>query len=752
MKTTREAVKGRRAGAGITKKLLSPALYAAAGFLLAQGKVFGSVTPFGAAFTAAFGARRVDGVAAGLGAALGALAAWRLDDGLKYAAACLLALVTVKAFAGTSLARTRFFGAAAAAGSLAVVGFVFIAAESFPTAATAAYFAEIALAALAAVVFPYAVSGPRGEVTTREKNLRAASKLIAAALVLLSLSSVPVLAGVTVGRTAAAMLVLAASGGGGMGAGAAAGVAFGLVFDAGGGGGFYTLTLGAAGLVAGVMSGGPRLLTAAAFSFTAAACALIDGTRFSALYEAFVAATAFVMIPEGRLRFFDFLMPEESGSTAAAERRRARERTLALGEVMSDAAGMLSAPRTPALTRDKAYLRTSARVCGGCALRAVCWEREREATVESMRLALDRVRAKGRAETEDLPQAFRARCSRAEKFAAVLGEEYRVYQLERRRQTESDRRRTAAAARYATASAMLSETSRGLAEGLEWLGKDQTAARRALSSAGVTADVTVWRYPNGRRCVEVASERVSAEAVKALSTALGCGFCEPRPSGDGTTLLLEQGMKLRVGAATARRSGSLANGDSGTYFETEEGDFYAVLSDGMGSGEAASAESMRTVRTAEKLLRAGISPTRAAEQAAAVSAERGEETFATVDILRVDTSAGRAEITKLGASASFVLAAGRAVRIPADGGSPLEASPRPKTVSLRPGSFECILLATDGALPPPGERWVEEMMERSGTDGDPSALARAVTEEAARRTGGADDVTVVAVFAAKDKA
>ena len=44
MKTTREAVKGRRAGAGIAKKLLSPALYAAAGFLLAQGKVFGSVT------------------------------------------------------------------------------------------------------------------------------------------------------------------------------------------------------------------------------------------------------------------------------------------------------------------------------------------------------------------------------------------------------------------------------------------------------------------------------------------------------------------------------------------------------------------------------------------------------------------------------------------------------------------------------------------------------------------------------------
>ena len=748
MKGTKEAQVGRRVGAGVTQRLIPPAAHAVAGFLLAQGRVFGSATPFGVAFAAAFGSRGTNGLAGGIGAALGALMAWRLGDGLKYLAACVLALVAVKAFAGTTLSKGKFFSAAVAAGSLATVGFVFIASESFPVAATASYIAEVALAALSALVLPYAVSEPRGEMSTREKNLRAASKLIAAALVLLSLSSVPIVAGVTVGRTAAAMLVLAAAGGGGMGVGAAAGVAFGLVFDADGGGGFYTLTFGAAGLVSGVMSGGPRLLTAAAFSLTAAACALLDGSHFSALYETFIAATAFVMIPDGRLRFFDFLLPEESGSTAAAERRRFRERAQALGDVLSDAANALRASKPSGLTRDKVYLRASARVCKGCALRAICWERERDATMENMNAALDRVREKGSAETDDLPQSFRARCMRAENFADALDEEYRVYQLERRRQGDADRRRTLAAARYASASGMMSEASQELSAGLEWLGREQVTARRALNSAGVAAEVTAWRYPGGRRCVEVAAERVGAEALRALEQAMDCEFAEPRSSGEGSVLLLEKGTaNVRIGAATIRRSGSMMNGDSGTYFETEDGSFYVILSDGMGSGEAAAAESTRAVRLAEKLLNAGVSPTRVIEQVAALSVERGSESFATLDILALDGMNGRGSVTKLGAAASFVLSNGKTAMIPSDGGSPLELSPKPRTTSLRAGSFDCILLATDGVSAEPNDRWVEELLKQVDTENDdPAAFARKVAESASRRTAGADDVTVVAVF------
>lgn len=749
MKATREAAQvGRRVSSGIFERILPIAAHAAAGFLLAQGRVFGTATPFGVGVAAAFGANGIEGLAAGIGAAAGALAAWRLEDGLKYFAACVLALVAAKAFGGTELARRRFFAAGVAAASLAVVGFVFVAAEGFGLTQTAGYIAETALAALAALVLPYAVSSPRGEVSMREKNLRAAAKLIAAALVLLSLSSVPVLAGVTVGRTAAALLVLAAASGGGMGVGAAAGVAFGVVFDAGGGEGFYTLMLGAAGLVAGVMSGGTRLLSTAAFVLTASACALIDGDRFSALYETFVAATAFVIIPEGRLRFTDFLMPEESGSTALAERRRVRERTRALGEVLADASSALRALRPSQLARDKVYLRASARVCKGCALRALCWERERDTTLEHMKQSLERVSVKGSADTDDLPPAFRSRCMRAESFAEALGEEYRVHQLERRRAADGERRRELAAARYASSAAMLGEVAAEFASGLEWLGAEQVAARRALAAAGVSADVTAWRYPSGRLCVEVAAERLNADALKSLERALTCEFCAPRRSGEGSLLLLERGrLEARIGAATIRRRGSLANGDSGTYFETEDGRFFCVLSDGMGSGEDAAAESARTVRTAEKLLTAGVSPARTAEQVSALAAERESACFATLDILALDTLTGRAEITKLAAAASYVRSGGRVMRIAPDGGSPVGISSKASTTSLRAGAFECILLTTDGVNPELDERWIEDALERADVeDGDPSALARAIAEDAARRSGEADDITVVAVF------
>lgn len=767
MKATREATVGRRLAdasaerrapsggtraAKLTKlaesaktRVLPTLLHAAAGFLLAQGRVFGSATPFGVGFAAAFGAKGAEGIAAAAGAALGSIAAWRLGDGLKYFAACVLALVAAKAFADTRLAERRFFAPTVAAGSIAVVGFVFVAADGFGTAATAGYIAETALSALAALVLPCAVEQPRGEVGGREKNLRSAARLASAAIVLLSLASVPLLAGVTVGRTAAALLVLAAANGGGMGAGAAAGVAFGVIFDASSGGAFYTLTLGAAGLVSGVVSGGSRLLSTAAFALTASACALIDGGRFSALYETFVAATAFVVIPDGRLRFLDFLLPEESGSTVLVERRMLRERAKALGEVLGDAARALRTSRPASLTQDKVYLRTSARVCKGCALRALCWERERAATVENMRRALERVREKGGADIDDLPPAFRSRCMRAESFGEVLGEEYRVYQLERRRAASDERRRELAAMRCASASAMMSEASAELAAGLEWQGSVQAAARRTLASVGVSADVTAWRYPSGRLALEVAAPRLAANAVRALEQTLSVELHSPRPCGGGV-LLLEYGrLEVRVGAATVRRRGSPANGDSGTYFETDDGRFYCVLSDGMGSGEEAAVESGRAVRAAERLLKAGVSPTRAAEQLSALAAERESANFATLDILEIDMQSGRAEITKLGGAASYVRSGGRAERVASEGEAPLGISAHASVLPIRAGAFECIVMATDGVVS--DGRWVEELIEQADVeDGEPSELARAIASEAAHRTAEADDITVVAVF------
>ena len=41
---------------------------------------------------------------------------------------------------------------------------------------------------------------------------------------------------------------------------------------------------------------------------------------------------------------------------------------------------------------------------------------------------------------------------------------------------------------------------------------------------------------------------------------------------------------MRIGVASRKRRDSAMSGDTGTYFKTEDGVVYVILSDGMGSG------------------------------------------------------------------------------------------------------------------------------------------------------------------------
>ncbi len=719
------------------------ALRFAAGFVLSQGRVFGEATPFGVAFIAASGEDGAEGLCGAAGAAIGTLVAWRLGDGFKYLAACILALVAAKAFAGTMLAGTRFFGSAVAAGSLAVVGFVFVASDGFRMNATLVYICEVALAAGCALIIPLALDGKKGEQTPRERGLRAASRLLFTALLLLGLSGVPFFAGMAVGRIAATVLVLSAAASGGMGTGAATGVALGAVFDIGGGGGFYATCYGAAGLLAGIAGGGSRLYAAIAYVLAAAVTALADGAHFSALYETFVASVLFVLIPADKLGIVDFLAPEETGSTVAVERRELAARHRAVGELLSETARSLVPNMPSPPSPDRTIVRTAARVCRGCALRAVCWEREREETFAQLRSSSGKISARGGVEEEDLAPTFRARCLRLDEFRAALGEEYRVSQMERRRQAEDIRRRRGVAARMSDAAGYFADTADEVAQGLDFDGETQRLARRALRSENCAAELSAYRLPNGRRCVEVFTARLSSGVRDAVGRALGCELCEGRATEDGHILLYERGrFDVTAAAATRRKRGSAKNGDCGSYFAVPRGRFACALADGMGSGEEAADESMQAVRTAESLLSAGFDAAHAAEAVMDLAAERESASFSTLDLLVVDDWTAKGELVKLGAAPTYVRVDGRVVKANGAESCAIDDA-RPKRVLINLADCDRVVLVTDGVADEE-DGWLRELIARS--DGSAEELARAIVADAARRTGETDDMTAV-VFA-----
>ncbi|WP_455719348.1 SpoIIE family protein phosphatase [Agathobacter sp.] len=109
------------------------------------------------------------------------------------------------------------------------------------------------------------------------------------------------------------------------------------------------------------------------------------------------------------------------------------------------------------------------------------------------------------------------------------------------------------------------------------------------------------------------------------------------------------------GIATKKKTGSAVSGDSCGMFLLDDGMYNVCISDGMGSGKRAKAESTLVVDLLEKLLEAGFRRDMAVKMMnSTMVISQGEESYSTVDFASIDLYSGELEITKIGAAASFI--------------------------------------------------------------------------------------------------
>lgn len=91
---------------------------------------------------------------------------------------------------------------------------------------------------------------------------------------------------------------------------------------------------------------------------------------------------------------------------------------------------------------------------------------------------------------------------------------------------------------------------------------------------------------------------------------------------------------------------------------------YLLLSDGMGSGEAAHREAAMTVRLLRQFLEAGIEPGPALKTLNTALSLRGESGggFTTIDLLALQRASGQAALYKYGAAPSYLKRSGSVSR------------------------------------------------------------------------------------------
>ena len=738
------------------------------GAVLAGGEIFGGFAPFGVGFVACSGSG-VDGLCALMGAVGSYLVLRGVVEGLRYAAACVLVFSVAFAFYDAPLYRKGWFMPLTAAAMVLVTGAVYLTDQSWSPATVVFFTTEVLLAGGSALFYrtalePWQARREKAFLTTKQT----VSLFFLVGTLLVALSGVTVLEGLSLGRALGVLCVLALAHSGGLGLGAAAGVAVGLGMDlAAGGSGFYTMAYGFSGFLAGAGWRQGRLFGAISFAVYHAVAVLWIwelGPYISSLYEVFLASVLFLLLPR---RFLTALTPlvrpggEEGMAGLARYAGQRLEATAGAFRRVRDSLRAAFPPREPN-DEDPSTIfdRTAERVCGRCALRNTCWEHDYISTYNALNDALPAMMERGKGEAGDFPAWFASRCLIFPSFLQTANEELSALRYRRQYKARLRDNRGAVCRQYETLADILTTAAAELSVELTPDPLRRRQLKQHLAAQGLEAEGTVYYDAAGHLRCEVTgagAKRLAREGeARRLGQLMGVPLVCCEETCDRVVFREQEAFKAVAGVAARRREGQTESGDTGTWFKGEDGSLFVLLCDGMGSGGEAHRESALAVELLEGFLRTGMDPAAALRTVNGALALKNEETgaFTTVDLLRLDLFTGAGEVCKLGAAPTFVRRDGVVSRIT---GAALPAGLTdgqgvgPDVTGLELKAGDVVLLLSDGVADAEEDGWVRDLL--AAFEGDsPRDLARAVMEESEKRVGPGDDRTAVAVVLRERKA
>ncbi|MBR6336730.1 MAG: SpoIIE family protein phosphatase [Ruminococcus sp.] len=269
------------------------------------------------------------------------------------------------------------------------------------------------------------------------------------------------------------------------------------------------------------------------------------------------------------------------------------------------------------------------------------------------------------------------------------------------------------------------------------------------------ARVCVYLNENRRMFVEAfVSGGIKSDLVRLtvrLSDIVGCDMELPSINviGKVTRLIFTEKPELEADIATFQAScmGGEYCGDTVDTITLNESERYVILSDGMGTGERARLDSIFTVSLVRRLISSGISM-KCTERLinSALSVKSWDESFSTLDIIKIDLFSHTASFLKAGAAASYIIRDGSVIKIASNTlptGILTKCDPDVTQLKIDPGDM--IIVTSDGvdeSLLVGNESLASRLCSLS-----PDAAARLIGERAVGDNGREviDDITVAVV-------
>lgn len=535
--------------------------------------------------------------------------------------------------------------------------------------------------------------------------------------------------------------------------GASSGIVCGLAVGAP-----YTAVFALPPLVSSLLWDHSRPLATALAGLVSATCALFC-TGTDALSEVIPEITLATAV--GSSLFSTQILPRalphflnmEGGTVIATDAARINARYLKLSESMTALSKMLLevGDKLCLPTKGEAMrICTSARArhCSGCPNEGECSGRD-DATVTSMfnNMAY-RLSTAGSITAKIVPESVARRCFNMDNIIdSVNNGAKRLTGL-----SEQGRKTEMFAQDYSAVAELLRDVAK--TDGGERDKEAEEELEYSLSKEGFSFSQASVYGKRARRVymrgVDTAANEAGERdirlcAEKVLGTRLSSPEFSIETGGVCASMHSVPAFELRAGRYSISSNKDTQSGDSLCSFQNDEGYFYTLVSDGMGSGREAAITSSLSASFLEKLLYAGCPMKSTLELLNCFVRGSDGECFTTVDLMEADLYTGKARFIKSGAAPSFVIRKGQLYRlhsktVPVGIMRALDA----EALSFDLSDGDTVIMMSDGVTGSYEDcPWLYELLV-SGLCKmtDPKVLAKYIAEEAKKNTGGGDDITV----------
>ena len=640
----------------VVKLLLS----VSAGFLAADTSIGGSV-PLCVSVTSV--APLFSGIAAFIGAMLklfiqGSLVGYVTE--VIAMPAVILAKAAVTTFLGRNITPKGTFALSSAA--YIICGMI------------AAFQLEISPALIAAIIFRSIVSGcvayfgaraicfaGKNFVLTVESTLSYAVVYTVFLCMLCGISLGTFNAGRTAGMIITAIVAYRYGAAGGGAAGALSSLAFSMSSSAMSS---TSAIVVCAGLALGLSVKKGKLFSAVVFVGTTVGCSLLYGMpsdTMKLISDTVIAAMLFCIIPDNVLRkpaAAEFTPPSSAVKQYGSKLRFAASAMSDVKTSFSKAADIFSHKHA----ENNLASEVCGKICSLCKSSALCCGNEEQRIKSYFAPAEEIIERKGYLTEKELHKAL-DNCVHKNMIAETFNELHRLEMLERRTGNITDCMRDITLEQLSGTEDMLNFFSRN-AELFPCC--DERLSEyvcEVLTEYGIRSpSATVFSDKDGRVYIECFYEGLLGAKLETVTERFEkiCDreFDFPEViSFNGTTRICFSEMPV-YGIETGRAAVNGredTSGDSDVFFRDGFGNVYMLISDGMGSGVRAAVESCMTVSLMTRIIRAGLGVNAAVRLInLLLLTKSADESFATVDLMKLNLFSGKAEIVKLGAAQSFI--------------------------------------------------------------------------------------------------